>query len=123
MSGKVFYFHVRSEDEFGTRLPKGGHTVAIVRDAPLFYDLTSIPKILTLNIGIAKVHPDDLYNKKTGREQAALKLQSVEVYLSSYHKSSNSFDHCEYSGVVNDVEFDIIIKGSFIRHVAIGKIL
>lgn len=119
MSIKIFYFHIRDLDKNGNILPKGGYTIALCKSGPLFNDMDNIPKKIFIDIGIAKVHPDDLYNKKTGREEAARKTHLVEMTLNAYLKKD--FDNFIYSGKFNDIPVSIIVRGSFIRHAYIGE--
>ena len=69
--------------EFG---PKGGRTHAI--ELPKTKDLTnlSLGDKIDIRIGIAKCHPDDLYNKKIGRELALSKINNLEAIVKTIQK-------------------------------------
>lgn len=69
--------HQNTEGEY----PKATFAIKIPSKDQLLEAIELGHNVLLTKLGIAYVHPDDMYNKKVGRETAISKMQSVTGFL------------------------------------------
>jgi hypothetical protein len=79
MENNIQYFHIRNEHEYSdVILPKGGTTIAVKVPTLEQMQLMVLCESFPIELGIAKCHEDDLYNKKIGRNVSAGRISTIE---------------------------------------------
>lgn len=118
----IQYYHKKQLDEFSDLLfHNGGRRFTAAVEVPAvktFLDLfTKVDKSITLQVGIAVVHPKDEYVKSVGRLLAHTRLKPVELKLKhgTVNVSPDTGDYI-YDAIFTDEARSIILELRYKEH-------